>query len=78
MVTDQLKEFLQKYPGVAAILDGVGARKAHPGLKKELRTHATQPYLSTKNHTCAQAALFNATFAVAGREVAERMQQLVE
>lgn len=68
----------QKHPGVEIILSGVVARKTHPGLQKQLFTHDTQPYLTTKNHTCVQAAFGNATFAVAALEAAGRVQQPVE
>lgn len=77
-MADHLEEFLQTYPAVPVILCGVGARESHGGLKKELRTHATKPYLTHKSHKYVQAASVNSTFAGAGREVAVEVQQLVE
>lgn len=77
-MVDHLKRSFQKHPGVAIIPRGVGAREAHPGLKTELHKHATQPYLTAKNQTSVEAALLNATFAVPGRGVGEKVKQLGE
>lgn len=72
-----VKAHLDKHPGTAVVLSGVGARRRHLGIHRELIQHATQLLLTRDMVNCPQAALVNAVYAVNGKELEERVSELV-
>lgn len=63
---------------MSVALSGVGARRTHPEVRNDLGSHGKQPHTTSKNLTCIQAALVNATIEVAGDEASKIVEALVE